>query len=137
MADSWRDLIVWQKAHKMVLDVFKLTKTFPRTEIYSLVDQMKRAAYSVPSNIVEGHSKNSRKEFTRYLYISRGSLEELRYFLLLSKDLGYISEEEHNDFESKLTEISYFLNRLIKSLTSTASTTSRASTTSTASQKRL
>ena len=75
----------------------------------------------MPANIVEGHSKNTKKEFLRYLYISRGSLEELRYFLLLAKDLGYMAEEAHNDFESKLTEISYLLNQLIKSLTSKTS----------------
>uniref|UniRef100_UPI0003B56F6C four helix bundle protein n=1 Tax=Thermodesulfatator atlanticus TaxID=501497 RepID=UPI0003B56F6C len=99
-------------------------------ETYSLVDQLKRAAYSVPANIVEGCSKRSKKEFVRYLYISRGSLEELRYFLLLSKDLAYISKEKYNDFEKKLAEISYLLNQLIKSLTSTTSRTSRTSKTS-------
>jgi len=75
--------------------------------------------------------KNTKKEFLRYLYISRGSLEELRYFLLLSKDLGYMTEEAYNTFESKLTEISYLLNQLIKSLTSKTSTSSNPSTTST------
>jgi len=77
----------------------------------------------VPANIVEGHSKKSKKEFLRYLYISGGSLEELRYFLLLFKDLGYMTEEAYNTFESKLSEISYLLNQLIKSLTSNTSNT--------------
>ncbi len=131
MANSWKDLVVWQKAYEMVLEVYKLIRDFPRSEAYSLVDQIKRAAYSIPANIVEGHSKNTKKEFLRYLYISRGSLEELRYFLLLSKDLKYITENQYNDIESKLTEISYLLNQLIKSLTSITSTTSKTSTTST------
>jgi len=90
---------------------------------------------SIPQ--AKGHSKNTKKEFLRYLYISRGSLEELRYFLLLSKDLGYMREEAYNTFESKLSEISYLLNQLIKSLTSTPSTpstTSKASRTSTTSR---
>ena len=136
MGNGWKDLIVWQKSHDMVLEIYKLTKGFPNTEIYSLVDQIKRAAYSVPANIVEGHSKNTKKEFLRYLYIARGSLEELRYFLLLSKDLGYITEINYEYFEDKLTEISYLLNQLIKSLTSktfNTSTTSKAFTTSKAS----
>ena len=135
MANSWKDLVVWQKAHEMVLEIYRLIKSFPKTETYALGDQIKRAAYSIPANIVEGHSKNTKKEFLRYLYISRGSLEELRYFLLLSKDLRYITKNRYNDIESKLTEISYLLNQLIKSLsltskTSTTSTTSKTSKTS-------
>ncbi|MDQ7032616.1 MAG: four helix bundle protein [Desulfonauticus sp.] len=122
--------MVWQRAHEMVLDVYKLLQSFPKIEVYSLVDQIKRAAYSVPANIVEGCSKKSKKEFRRYLYISRGSLEELRYFLLLSRDLNDISREEQGNFEEKLTEISYLLNQLIKSLTSTTSRTSITSRTS-------
>ena len=92
MGNGWKDLMVWQKSHDMVLDIYKLIKDFPKSETYSLVDQIKRAAYSVPANIVEGHSKNTRKDFIRYFYISRSYLEKLRYFLLLSRDLGYISQ---------------------------------------------
>ena len=99
MSNGWKDLMVWQKSHDMVLDIYKLIKDFPKSETYSLVDQIKRAAYSVPANIVEGHSKNTRKDFIRYLYISRVSLEELRYFLLLSKDLGYIAKEKYGNFK--------------------------------------
>jgi four helix bundle protein len=130
MASSWKELLVWQKAHEIVLDVYKLAKCFPKIETYSLVDQIKRAAYSVPANIVEGYSKNTRKEFLRHLYIARGSLEELRYFLLLSKDLSYITENQYNDIEARLTEVSYLLNQLIRSLTSKISHTSSTSTTS-------
>ena len=72
MVNSWKDLVVWQKAHGIVLEVYKLTRNFSRSEAYSLMDQIKRVAYSVPANIVEGHSKNTKKEFLRYLYISRG-----------------------------------------------------------------
>jgi four helix bundle protein len=130
MASNWKGLLVWQKAHEIVLDVYKLAKCFPKIETYSLVDQIKRAAYSVPANIVEGYSKNTRKEFLRHLYIARGSLEELRYFLLLSKDLSYITENQYNDIEARLTEVSYLLNQLIKSLTSKTSHTPSTSTTS-------
>ncbi|MGC8979478.1 four helix bundle protein [Caldisericum sp.] len=126
---GWKDLVVWQKAHSFVLDVYKLITQFPKDEKYCMADQMKRAAYSIPANIVEGHSKNSKKEFSRFLYMARGSLEELKYFLLLSKDLEYISEEEFCQFTERLSELSYLLNQLIKSLTiSTSSTTSKTST---------
>ena len=131
MVSSWKELLVWQKAHEIVLDVYRLVENFPKTETYSLVDQIKRAVYSVPANIVEGYSKNTRKEFLRHLYIARGSLEELRYFLLLSKDLSYITENQYNDIEARLTEVSYLLNQLIKSLTSKTSTPSTSSTSST------
>ena len=130
MANGWKDLVVWRKSHSMVLEIYELIKLFPKSEMYALVDQIKRAAYSVPANIVEGHSKSTRKDFIRYLYISRGSLEEVRYFLLLSRDLGYIAKEKYDNFENKLTEISYLLNQLIKSLIFKPSTPSTSSTTS-------
>ena len=130
MANGWKDLVVWRKSHSMVLEIYELIKLFPKSEMYALVDQIKRAAYSVPANIVEGHSKSTRKDFIRYLYISRGSLEEVRYFLLLSRDLGYIAKEKYDNFENKLTEISYLLSQLIKSLIFKTSTPSTSSTTS-------
>ena len=114
--NSWKDLNVWKESHQLVLKVYELLGRFPDSEKYALSDQIKRASYSIPSNIVEGHSKSSSKEFIRYLYISRGSLEELRYFLLLSKDLNYIKEETYLYFENKTSSISKQLNALIKSL---------------------
>ena len=125
MANGWKDLVVWRKSHSMVLEIYELIKLFLKSEMYALVDQIKKAAYSVPANIVEGHSKSTRKDFIRYLYISRGSLEEVRYFLLLSRDLGYIAKEKYDNFENKLTEISYLLNKLIKSLIFKTSTPSK------------
>lgn len=116
MSKGWKDLEVWQESHKLVLKIYELLLTFPKEEKYALCDQMKRAAYSIPSNIVEGHSKNTTKEFMKYLYISRGSLEELRYFLLLSKDLKYIKDVTYDFFEIKIVIISKILNGLIKSL---------------------
>ena len=76
----WNELKVWQKAHALVLELYKLTATFPKTEIYSLVDQIKRAAYSIAANIAEGQSRNTTKEYIQFLYISRGSLNELPIF---------------------------------------------------------
>ena len=124
MGRNWEDLLVWKKAHELVLDIYKLTTDFPNDEKFGLVNQMKRSALSVPANIVEGHSKNSKRYFLKFLYISRGSLEELKYFLLVSKDLKFIDEKIYNIFSEKLSEIS-LLNQLIKSLiTSKTSTTS-------------
>lgn len=84
----WKDLEVWKKAHELVLKIYRIIVTFPDAEKYALSDQLKRAAYSVPANIVEGHSRKSSKEFIQFLYQARVSLEELRYFLLLSRELN-------------------------------------------------
>lgn len=112
----WSELKVWQKAHALVLEIYKVTTTFPKTETYSLVDQIKRAAYSIPANIVEGQSRNTTKEYIQFLYIARGSLEELRYFLLLSKDLKFIDLEMYEKITKDCKEVSIMLNNLIKSL---------------------
>jgi four helix bundle protein len=73
----WSDLEVWKKSHNLVLKIYKLTSSFPKTEMYALIDQLRRAAYSVPANIVEGQSRNTTKEYCSFLYNSRGSVEEV------------------------------------------------------------
>ena len=83
------DLIAWQKAHQLVLAIYKATKTFPKDELYGLVSQIRRAAVSVPANIAEGFRRRTKADKRRFLTIAHGSLEETRYFLILSKDLGY------------------------------------------------
>ena len=119
MGRNWEDLLVWQKSHRLVIDIYKILSNFPEEEKYGLISQIKRCAISIPANIVEGHSKNTKKEFLRFLFISRGSLEELKYYFLLSKDLGFIEFNKFNELNLKLGEVSYLLNQLIKSLTST------------------
>jgi four helix bundle protein len=116
MANHWKDLVVWQKSHAMVKDVYKLLLNYPTDERYCLIDQIRRASVSVATNIVEGHSKPTQKDFTRFLYISRGSLEELRYLLLLSSELGFIPTSGYTKTESDCKEISLILNALIKSI---------------------
>lgn len=116
IVNHWKDLMAWQKSHELVLNIYHLAAYFPGNEKFALTDQVKRAAASIPSNIVEGHSRNSKKDFLRFLYIARGSLEELRYFLLLSKDLKYIQSDNYNESESKCEQVSKLLNGLIKSL---------------------
>ena len=88
------DLIVWQKAHQLALAVYKETKKFPKEELYGLVSQMRRAAVSVPANISEGFRKRTKQEKKRFVTIAHGSLEETRYFLILSRDLGYCMIEK-------------------------------------------
>jgi len=89
LAQKFEDLCVWQKAHGLALEIYKLTADFPKTEAYGLASQARRAAVSVPANIAEGFRKRSRQDKTRYLNIAQGSLEESRYYLILARDLGY------------------------------------------------
>lgn len=88
-ARSFQDLLVWRKAHELVLAVYTLTAAFPRAETYGLSLQMRRAAVSVPANIAEGFRRRSRTEKARFLNMAQSSLEETRYFLILAGDLGY------------------------------------------------
>ena len=88
-AKSFEDLFVWQKAHQFVLSVYKATENYPKSELYGLVSQMRRAAVSVPANIAEGFKKKSKAEKTHFLTIAYGSLEEVRYYLILAEDLAY------------------------------------------------
>ena len=88
-AKSFRDLIVWQKAHAWVLEVYRLTRSFPKEELYSLTSQLRRAAVSVPSNIVEGFKRRGPSEKVRFLNIAEASLAEANYQLLLAQDLSY------------------------------------------------
>jgi four helix bundle protein len=89
-AQKFEDLIVWQKAHQLTLRVYKVTKTFPREELFGLTAQMRKAATSVPANIAEGFSKQGRSDKARFMNTAQGSLEELRYYFILGRDLGYI-----------------------------------------------
>jgi four helix bundle protein len=106
-ARCFQDLIVWQKAHQFVLAVYRVTSIFPRSELYGLTSQFRRAAVSVPANIAEGFKKKGRADKTRFLNIAQGSLEESRYYLLLAKDLGYCDSSktlEQLEEVSKLLE---------------------------------
>jgi four helix bundle protein len=105
-AKTFKDLIVWQKAHLFVLAVYSLTKTFPRSEIYCLTSQMRRAAISIPANIAEGFRKRGENDKTRFLNIAQGSLEESRYYLILIQDLGCGTTTE---IEPLLEEVSKLL----------------------------
>jgi four helix bundle protein len=90
---DYRQLRVWSQSHALVLSVYSATVAFPKTELYGLSSQLRRAAVSVPSNIAEGASRSSGNDFARFLEIARGSLGEVEYQLLLAHDLGYIERE--------------------------------------------
>jgi len=113
---NWKDLKVWQKAHGLVLEVYELTASFPAEERYGLISQLRRSVVSVAANIVEGQSRNTTKEYLSFLYNARGSLEEARYLLLLSKALEFINKDKFEQLEAKCEETSKMLNGLIQSL---------------------
>jgi len=93
-AKSFTDLVVWQKAHEFVLQLYRFTEGFPRAEIFALTAQMRRAAVSIPANIAEGFGKRTTAEKIRFLNIAQASLEESKYYLILSRDLQYGEVEE-------------------------------------------
>jgi len=109
---SFKDLIVWQKAYRLVLEVYKITKDFPKSEIYGLTQQMRRAAVSLPSNIAEGYGRRHKTEYRQFLSMAYGSLSELETpQYLLSIDLGYIKKSEI--IEKLLKEVGSMLYRMI------------------------
>jgi len=107
---SFQDLQVWQKAHRWVLDVYLLTKGFPREELFGLTSQLRRAAVSVPANIAEGFAKRGRADKARFFNTAQGSLEECRYYLLLAQDLDYGKTQQ---LVVQATEISRMLTAYI------------------------
>lgn len=118
MDTRFENLDVWKKAHQYTLIVYKITKKFPPEEKFSLADQLKRSASSVPTNIVEGNERNSQKEYIQFLYTSKASLAESKYQLLLAKDLGYTSEGDYALALQLSNEIGKMLNGLINYLKS-------------------
>lgn len=108
---GFKDLIVWQKAYKLVLEIYKITKDFSKQEMYGLVQQIQRAAVSVPSNIAEGYGRQHSGEYKQFLSIAYGSLAELETQYLLAIDLGYINKNEM--LEGLLKEVGGMLYRMI------------------------
>jgi len=113
---NWKDLKVWNESHNLAKETYKLVSSFPKEERYGLMSQMKRAAVSIPTNIVEGFSRNTTKEYLLFLFNSRGSLEELRYLSLLSFELDFLSEKDYKYMAESCKAISKMLNALIKKL---------------------
>ncbi|MFO7523823.1 MAG: four helix bundle protein [Ignavibacteriaceae bacterium] len=109
-------LLVWQKSHELVLKIYEITKEFPIDEQFGLTSQIRRAVVSIPSNIVEGKARGSNKDYNRFLMIARGSLEEVKYQLLLAKDLQYIDEKNYKEVLNLSMETGKLLAGLIKTL---------------------
>jgi four helix bundle protein len=112
-AKSFKDLVVWQKAHKFVLDIYKITKCFPKEELYGLTSQMRRASVSIPANIAEGFKKKGKADKLRFYNIAQGSIEEMKYFLLLSNDLDYSNAENPKKDISEISKmIESYINKI-------------------------
>lgn len=115
---NYKDLKVWTKAHAFTLSVYEISKTFPKDELYSLTNQLRRAASSVPANIAEGCGKNTQSDFARFLNVALGSANEAEYFLLLSKDLKYLPENKFPELEDNINETKAMLISLINKVRS-------------------
>jgi len=116
MVKRAQDMDVFKLSHSLTLEIYKLTGEFPPEEKFGLSSQMRRSAYSIPVNIVEGASRLTRKEYKQFIGVARGSAAEMTYQLLLSKDLGYISEEECASLKERYDRVSKMLTGLIKAL---------------------
>ncbi|MFA5991572.1 MAG: four helix bundle protein [Candidatus Doudnabacteria bacterium] len=112
---SFTDLIVWQEAHKLVLKIYEVTKSFPKEEIFGLVMQLRRAGVSITSNIAEGFSRQSYKDKVHFYSMALGSLTEVQNQILVSKDIKYLVIEEFKYLADQTVVVSKLLNGLIKS----------------------
>ena len=116
MEYSFEKLKVWEESRNLVCSVYTLLKKFPKYELFGLSDQIRRAVISIPSNIVEGNIKKSVKERLHFFEISYGSLLEVYCQLIISKDLGYITETDLSDIKTKINKVSYLLTKLKQSI---------------------
>lgn len=113
---SFQELLAWQRAHEFVMMVYQVTKSFPAEERYGLCSQFQRAAVSIPANIAEGYKRLGKQDKLRFLNISQGSLEECRYYTILSSDLSYIHTSIYQQLIIKLEETSKLLNAYIRGI---------------------
>ena len=113
---SFMDLECWQKAHEFVKAVYEVTKQFPEDERYGLTSQFRRAAVSIAANICEGYKKLSKSDKLRFMNIAQGSLEECRYYIILSLDINYIDQATHNNLEYLINGVSWKLNGYAESI---------------------
>lgn len=116
METSYQNLLVWKKSIELVKHIYNVTKTFPREELYSLTDQLKRSSTSIPANIAEGSQRSSYKEFVHFLFIAKGSAAEVETFLMIVNELGYLKEDDFVNLKKLILEILKMLSSLIKSI---------------------
>jgi four helix bundle protein len=117
-ARTFQDLLVWQKAHRFVLEAYALTATFPKQETYGLSQQLRRAAVSIPANMAEGFRRRGKADKARFMNMAEGSIEECRYYLILAKDLGYTDTQ---GLITSLEEVSRLLGAYAAAILSSAS----------------
>jgi four helix bundle protein len=114
---SFKDLEVWQKAHQLTLEVYAVTRTLPRDELYGLTGQIRRSCASIPANIAEGCGRSGDAELARFLQIAMGSASELEYHVLLARDLNLLSGTDYERLAGDVTEVKRMLASFIKKLT--------------------
>ena len=115
---AFRNVKVWGKAHQLTLASYRATRSFPKTDVYGLTSQIRRAATSICANIAEGCGRRGKADFARFMQIALGSASELEYHLLLALDLGIINDATHRDLDGAVTEVKRMLTGFIKKLTS-------------------
>jgi four helix bundle protein len=113
---DFKQLKVWQKAHQLVLAVYRSTKQFPPEERFGLTAHLRKTATSVPSNVAEGCGREGEREFARFLSIAAGSASEAEYQLLLARDLGYLQHDDHRQLDTQVNEVKRMLNSFIQRL---------------------
>ncbi len=113
---NYKDLIAWQKAMDLVVEVYRTTMAFPNDERFGLTNQVRRAAVSIPSNIAEGQGRGPTQDFVRFLCIARGSLQEVDTQLVLATRLGYIPQERYECLSNLIIELAKVINGLIRSI---------------------
>lgn len=114
---NFRELQIWNRSHELTLEIYRITREFPKAETYGLVSQMRRSASSIPTNIAEGCGRNTEKDFARFLDNASGSASELEYQLILAHDLAYIPQDTYEKTTTELTEIKRMLNAFLQKLT--------------------
>lgn len=114
--NRFEKLKVWQRAHNLVIGIYKVTASFPKEEKYSLTDQVKRSSASIAANIVEGSERQTVKEYLQFLHIAKGSCAETKYHLLLARDLGYLKETDYCELSEMAVEMSKMISSLISYL---------------------
>ncbi len=114
---NFKELVVWQKAHQVVLEVYYITRNFPAGERLGLVSQLRQSAASVPANIAEGCGRKSDRDFSRFLSIAAGSASETEYHIPLAHDLNFIGKHEYLKLDQQINEIKRMLNAFIQKLT--------------------
>ena len=116
MLKNFKELNVWQKSYELCLQLYKVSKRFPKDEIYGLTSQIRRSAVSIPSNIAEGYGRKTTTEYVRFLYIAYGSVCELETQTMLCGELGYIGKERFHKLTEEIGAVERILKALIKSL---------------------